>query len=152
MPIDTDKPGEFLLFDFLTEQIAAAGEGDALFEIELHDTIYQSITRPQGIRISDATSYMSPTSDGVKEFNIDLQLVCFAKVEGKNKKERQDALTAAWRLQKATYGVLMDDQSLGGRICNGILVATGARGYDVFNGNPYAVGIIPLTLEPGSGS
>jgi hypothetical protein len=41
-----DKPAEILLFDFLTDRIAAAAADSVLANLELHDTIWQKITKP----------------------------------------------------------------------------------------------------------
>lgn len=146
-----DKPAEFLLFDFLEAAFTAAVEGDTFFDIDLHDTIYQKISKRRGVRISDATSEMSPTSDDVRDFNTQLQIVCFCKVEGKDKKQRQDAMTNVWTLAQAVYALITGDVSLGGRVCD-VLIDTSARGYDVYDGNPYAVAIIPITIDPAEGS
>src|SRR4051794_32892519 len=104
MPVDTNKPVEILLFDFLTEQIAAAVPDEVLYELELHDTVFQAIKTKRGVRISDVVSQMAPSHDGsIKEFDVNITLACYAKVEGTNKKERQDAMTAVWNIQKEMY-------------------------------------------------
>ena len=50
------KPVEMHLYEFLTEQIAAVQPGGLLYDLELHDTIYQTIQTVRGVRISDAVS------------------------------------------------------------------------------------------------
>jgi len=148
---DTDKPAEILLFDFLAEQIEAAVAEDVLFEVELHDTIYQTITKPRGLRISDAVGSMVPGGDGaIREHGVSVQLVCFAKVAGKDKKARQPALTQVWELEKEMYRLLYTDNSLGGRVCD-VEIEMGSRSYDVMNGEPYAVANIPLVINPHAG-
>lgn len=146
-----EKPAEILLFDFLDETVQAARPGDVLFDAEVHDTTYQKITKPFGIRVSDASGEMSPTSDGVREYNVSTVIVCFAKVEGKDKKARVEALTKAWQIQKAVYALLFTNPSLGDRVCD-IMPGDGARDYDILNGNPYAVAIIPVTINNGTGA
>jgi sensor domain CHASE-containing protein len=69
------------------------------------------------------------------------------KVLGKNKQERADALTAVWTLQTWLYEVLIADASLGRRVC-GSKLGKGARGYGVFDGDPYAVAMVPITINP----
>lgn len=144
---DLNQPSELLLFDFLEEQILAAVEGDVLFELELHDTVFQSIKTLRGIRISDAMGEMSPTSDGIKEFGVELSIVCFARVEGKDKKARGPAMQAVWELEKEIYRLLFTHNTLGSRVCD-VLPGKGFRSYDVLNGDPYAVANIPLTINP----
>ena len=116
-----DKPVEVLVFDFLSEQIGLAVYGDVLYEIDLHDTVYQSIkaNRPRGIRISDAISELAPEPGGsLKEFNADVHVVCFAAVEGTDKKMRQEALNAVFAIQNAVVQLFYNNQSLGDRICD----------------------------------
>jgi len=147
MPVDTDKPAELLLFDFLTEQVAAAAAGDVLFELELHDTVYQKIATPRGVRISDAVGDMAPVSGNeIKEWNVSIQLVCYSRVEGKNQKERAEALMDVWKLEKEMYRLLLEHNDLGARVCD-VLPETGSRSYDVLDGNPYAVANIPVTIN-----
>jgi len=146
MAVDTDKPAELLLFDFLTEQVEAAAAGDVLFELELHDTVYQKIATSRGVRISDAVGDMSPVSGNeIKEWNVSIQLVCYVKVQGKNQKERAEALMAVWKLEKEMYRLMFDYNDLGGRVCD-VMIGTGSRSYDEM-GAPYAVANIPLTIN-----
>lgn len=147
-----DKPSEILLFEFLTERIKAAASGDVLFEIELHDTVWQSITRESGIRISDVICEMAPEpGGGMKEWDVHIELACFAKVEGNDKKQRQPAMLRAFQLQQAVCKLLVQYQDLNGRVCD-VLVRRGSRGYDTFDSNPYAVGSVPLVINPSGKS
>ncbi len=144
-----DKPGEILLFDFLTELIDAAVPDDPLFQLELHDTIYQKITKENGLRISDAISDPAPERGGiVKEFDIKLQLVCFARVLGTDQKQRADALQKVYDIEMAIIQAFVDDNlSLGGRVCD-LKIDSVPRSYDSFDGNPYAIALIPIVLNP----
>lgn len=142
------NPAEILLFEFLQESIDASGADDVIYAIELHDTIYQKITKDRGLRISDAVSDMAPGPGGdMREFNARIVLVCFAKVGGKDKKDRQPALTDVFQLQQAVYQLLYNDPSLGGRVCDTNL-ERGSRGYDILDGSPYAVANIPVVVNP----
>lgn len=100
----SDKPAEILLFEFLSETADAAGVDDLLYQIDIHDTIYQSIDqkKPWGVRISDAVGEMAPGNGrAASEFDVDLTLVCFARVEGKNQKQRGEALQKVFDIQLA---------------------------------------------------
>lgn len=150
--MDNTKPAEILLYDFLFEVVDAALPDDPLFyQLELHDTIWQSITKDRGVRISDATSFMSPEpGGGMKEFDARIVLVCYSKVKDKDQKARVPALTAVFLLQQAIYQLLYDDPTLGDRVC-GSRLEPGSRGYDNLNGKPYAVANIPLVINPTEG-
>ena len=143
-----EKPAEILLFDFLTEQIDLAVPDDVLFEIELHDTIHQTITKERGIRISEAVGDLLPASDGeFKEFDAQLIITCYSRVVSKDKTERQTALIDAFSIQKAVSEKIWADSTLGDRVCD-LLLRQYGRGYDVFAGEPYAVVNIPVVINP----
>lgn len=143
-----EKPAEILLFDFLSGAIAAAVPGDLLFELELHDTVHQKIQTLKGVRISDAVGTLAPEpGGGLKEYDVIIDLACFAKVEGKEKTQRQPAVVAVYELQREICQLLYDYPELGDRVCD-TYVGKGMRGYDVFDGNPYAVANISLVINP----
>lgn len=143
-----EKPSEILLFDFLAEAIRRAEPGTVLYELELHDTVYQKIATSRGIRISDAFGSMAPDiGGGIKEYDVNLQIVCFSKVEGKEKSHRQPALADIFEIQKAVYLTLLGDQTLGGRVCDS-WPGKGLRAYDSMDGTPYAVANISLVINP----
>jgi len=146
MPVDTNKPAELLLFDFLTDARTAAVEGDAFFgdDFQIQDTVYPEIKKARGLRISDATSDMQPGTS--QEYNASGQMVAFARVGGKNQKDRADAMTKVYELQRAVTDLIFGDASLGSRVCD-ITIGHMARGYDVLDGNPYAVAMIPWTIN-----
>lgn len=146
-----DKPAELLLFEFLSEQIASVTDReDLLYEMELHDTIYQTIKKSYGWRISDVVSDFSPgPGGGLKEFDAELTLVCYAKVEGPDKKDRAAALQKAFELQVKALELFYADQYLGDRVCD-IHVKRSPRGYDNYDGNPYAIVNMPLVINPTS--
>lgn len=142
------KPAEINLYDFLKDTLDASASDSLLYELELHDTIHQSITKPLGVRISEAVGMLAPgPGGGLKEVDVDLILICYAKIAGNDKKQRQDALQQVFDISVAVVTVLNADTTLGGRGCE-VLVKRGSRGYDVFDGNPYAVANIPLLINP----
>ncbi len=143
-----EKPAEILLFDFLAEKIEAALPDDVLFEVELHDTIYQQITTDRVVRISEVVGGFSPGPENVwKEWDVSITLVALARVQGQEKKERQPAITEVWELQRELYSLLTQDSTLGGRICD-LVLRDGVRGYDELDSEPYAVVNIPVIINP----
>jgi hypothetical protein len=109
-----DKPAEILLFDFLTDRITAAAADSVLAELELHDTIWQKITKPRGVRISEAVGDLAPGPGGdMREFDVTVIITCFSRITGKEKKERQPALIDVFGIQKAIAQELRNDSSFG---------------------------------------
>lgn len=142
------QPVEILLFEFLTEAFAASAPDSVLYPLELHDTVYRSITKPAGVRISEAVGDLAPgPGGGLGEHDVDLILACFSRVAGKDKKERQDALQQVFDITIAVTGLLFADPSLGGRVCD-VLIRRGSRGYDVFDEGVFAVANVPLLINP----
>lgn len=151
-----DKPAEILMFDFLTEQFAAAPAGTALSlepdgdrgQLSLHDTVYQQIATPRVVRISEATGDFMPGPDGEwKEWDVSLRLVIAVRVTGQEKKDRQPALTFVWELQRELCKLLTEQSTLDGRVCD-LVLRTGVRGYDELDSEPYAVVHLPLIINP----
>jgi hypothetical protein len=143
-----DKPAEILLFDYLTDVIAAAAAGSTLDGLELHDTVWQKITKTRGVRISDAVGDLQfGTSGEIEEFDVQLIVTCYSRVQGKEKKGRQPALTDVWSISKAIVGVLNIDSTFGGRVCDSLTRKTG-RGYDRYDEGVFAVTNTPLVINP----
>lgn len=145
------KPVEILLFEFFDERIAAAVSGDGFLGLELHDTVYQSITKPDGIRISSCVSFPAQGASAEKEIDAEMVIVCYSKVLGKNKKDRRDALQKVFEIELAVINALDEDQTLGGRVCD-ILRKRTPRDYDVLDGDPYAIANIPILINPSGQS
>lgn len=144
-----DEPVEDLAFDFLTEKIAAAAAGDTLFEQALHDTVFKNIDKEtiSGIRIGDAESSFAPNYlNEMQEFDAVLILVCFARIEGKDKTERRAARRKAFQITKAVAKVFKDDPHMNQRVCDS-RVLTVIRGWELFNGHPYAVVNMPIIFN-----
>ena len=143
-----DKPAEILLFDFLAEKLDLAVPDDVLFQIELHDTTYQKITKPRGVRISEAVGDLAPgPGGGLEEHDVLLILSIYSRITGKEKTDRQPALADVFATTKAVCQLLLDDSTLGSRVCD-TLLRRGSRGYDVLDAEPYAVANIPLIINP----
>lgn len=143
-----DKPAEILLFDYLTDVIAAAAAGSTLDGLELHDTVWQKITKSRGVRISDAIGDLQRGVSGeIEEFDVQLIVTCYSRVQGKEKKERQPALIDVWTISKAIVDALSSDSTFGGRVCDSITRKSG-RGYDKYDEGVFAVTNTPLVINP----
>lgn len=144
------KPVEILLFDFLAAAIAAAVPGDVIYELDLHDTVYQTIDAKQGrgIRISEAAGSLAPgPGGGLKECDVELIIVCYSRVTGREKTDRQPALIDVFATQQEVAKAIYEDPTLGGRVCD-VIVGKGSRGYDVIDGEPYAAANVPILINP----
>lgn len=146
-----DKPVEILVFDFFDAEISGALQSDVLFGVQLHDTVFQGIKKTgdavtdRVIRISEATSELDPCCNWA-ERSANLTIVLAARIQGSDKTERQAALIDVFKLQKAVAERL-EDRTLGGRVID-LQPESAVRGYDVFEGEPYAVVNIPLLINP----
>lgn len=143
-----EKPSEILLYEFLRESIDALPQDHTLFELEVHDTVFQPIKQHRGVRISDAVGDLSPGPEMVlKEYDVLLVITCYSRVIGTDKTQRQDALIDLFNIQREIYSLLVGDSTLGGRVCDSMLLK-GGRGYDVLAGEPYAVSNTPIVINP----
>lgn len=142
------KPGELLLFDFLTDSVSSSAPGSTLYSAIVHDTIYQSIGKADRvIRISDAVSEFAPGPGMVmEEFDVQVTIVVASRVTGKEKTQRQDALTDVFELQAAVCSLILGDPTLGGRTCETVLERSW-RSYDTLDGEPFAVANIPVVVN-----
>lgn len=144
------KPAEIALYDFLREKFDGAVEKNVLYQIALHDTIHQKLEKGSdyGVRIGEADSDFSVGEmDTIKEFDAYLMIVCFARVTGTDKSKRQEALQKVFEIHKAVIALLLESDSLGGRVCS-LEILRGSRGYDSMNGEPYAVSNQPVVINP----
>lgn len=143
-----EKPSEILLYEFLRESIDALPQDHTLFELEVHDTVFQTIKTERGARISDAVGDLSPGPEMViKEYDTLLIITCYSRVNGTDKTQRQTALVDLFNIQREIYSLLLNDSTLGGRVCDSVLLK-GGRGYDSLDGEPYAVSNMPIVINP----
>ncbi len=146
-------PIEIKVFDFFDDAITAAVSGDTLFGVQLHDTVYQTIQRTgdrvtdRVIRISECDSEMVQCGLDWEEKDANLILVIAVRIQGKDKTERRDALTDLVNLFRAVADLIDDDRTLGDRV-HDLQAEKASRGYDLFDGDPYAVVNIPLLINP----
>lgn len=142
------KPVETHLYDYLKEVFDASASVNVLSQLELHDTVHQKIGKTAGVRISEAVGTLAAgPGGGLKEMDVDIILVCFAKVEGKDKRQRQDALGKVFEIESEVAKLFINDPTMGSRVCD-VLVRRSSRGYDVLDGEPYAVANVPLLVNP----
>jgi hypothetical protein len=140
---------EDAIFEYINAAVTAAPEGSALHGAEVHETIYETITKDYGIRIGDCDSELAPLAGGeaIQEFDAYVVVVIFWRVEGADKSERRPARNKARALALATAKLFFDDQTMGGRVRDS-MVDTCVRGYDsVTDADEYAVVNMPLWVN-----
>lgn len=139
---------EHKVFDWLEEAIEAAVEGEPLYEAELHDTVHQTIKKNFGIRIGEVERSLAPEAEGeAADFDALVPLIFFCRVAGLDKTERLAALDKCDELEKTVASLLFVDSSLGGRVCDCLILRT-PRGFDSIKSEPYAVANMPLVINP----
>ncbi len=144
------KPAEIVIFEFLSDSISSAPVDSPIYDCELHDTVYQTIRTKHCIRVSEAVSELAvDVTQEMKEFDAELVIAVCVKVEGKDKKERQASIQRLFEIQQAVTKLLTEDGTLGGRVCDS-LVRRSFRGFDVLDGEPWAVANIPVVINPRS--
>ncbi|MBX7170149.1 MAG: hypothetical protein K1X72_04275 [Pyrinomonadaceae bacterium] len=144
----SDKAIEVKLFEFFTEQIQAATPDSPIYQAALLDTIHREIRDNQlnGIAIGDVTSTFAPYGDSVKEFDGFTLLVCFAKVIGSDKTNRQPAVQKVFEIQQEVIRLLFKFPSLNNRNCD-VHILRSARTAQGFDAEDYAVANIPVVVD-----
>lgn len=138
---------EDLTYEFLQMAIGAATEGDILFGLELHDTVYKKIETTAGVRIGDGDSEVSVDGqDEPKEYNGRLTLVFFALIEKASRTERAAARTKVFDISMAVAKLFLDDPKMGGEVC-GARPLRCYRGFDRIEGKPYAVANMDMVFN-----
>lgn len=143
----TMKPAESLVYEFIAGLVEAADEDTDLFELEVHDTVFQKITQEAGIRVADGTSTLSPGPGGaMKEFDADVEVVVFVRIPKETPKSRLESRDRAFTITAALVAAIVASNTLGNRVCD-CTVWPVARGYDNYNSAAYAVVSIPLVIN-----
>ena len=116
------------LYNTLETAIADAEEGDALFDAELHNTLYERITKEYGVRIGDANFDLSPAPGGaIEEWDVLGMIQIFAQA-GEDPAKQIAAREKVRALVIAVAQVLFDNVTLGGAV-NDSRILGGQRGW-----------------------
>jgi hypothetical protein len=131
---------ETAMYTVLAATIAAAGEDEALFESELHQTLYERITKPFGVRVGDAHFDLSPGPGGpVDEFDLISKVQIFARPsDAENPQAQIDAREKVRAMTIAVAEVLTVDPTLSGAI-NDCRILGAHRGWANVQGVRHAV-------------
>lgn len=129
---------ETALYTVLNAAIAAAEDGDVLFKAELHQTVYEPITKTFGVRIGDTNCDLAPGPGGaIDEWDILGVVQLFARVEDDTAAAVIAAREKVRALEMAVSQVLVDDPTLGNAI-NDCRILGGERGWGNVQGQRHA--------------
>lgn len=142
---------ETAIHDAIKVAIEAAVDGDALYDAELHDTLYARVTKLFGVRVGDVEASVAPTPGGekVEEFDATLPLQSFARVQGDTAEARATAREQARGIARAVAKIFFDDPTLGGRVRDSLVVGLKC-GWGQVQAAPYAVAVL-MVLVNGTG-
>ena len=136
------------LADFLDDKIGAAVEGDVLFDLELLDTSYATVTKERFVQIDDGESDFAPTSGGedVAEFDGNVTLIVGRKLVKGERVHRRQARSDAIEIAMALAKLFFDDPTMGNRV-NDSRVLRCLRGWANIKSVPYCVMNLPLIIN-----
>jgi len=135
---------ETAIYTALAAAIAAAAEGEALFAAELHNTIYEPITKPFGLRVGDTNCDLAPGPGGpVEEWDVLGMVQIFALVNGDTAEAQIAAREKVRALGLKTAEVLLADTTLGHTV-NDSRILGGERGWANVQGSRYAAAHLHL--------
>lgn len=142
------ETAEKSLYDFLKDQ---APNGVLLKQADIHDSEYQRFSKDKALGVRIGTSFGTPGPDagGVKEWDVCLLLICYARVPGGvTAPDRADPREQATQLAHEVCGLLYEDSSLGGRVCV-IQPKRIMRDWDKADkAQTFAVVNIPVVIDP----
>lgn len=139
---------------YLQEQRDAIDEeADLLFELEILDSPYAKITKDYGVQVDDANSDLAPLPGGdeLEEFDADLILIVYSRVDGPDYSDRKSARTRAIDLGKRLGQLFLSDPTMNGRVQDSRMLRC-TRGWASIKSVPYAIVNVPLLVNETGGS
>lgn len=139
---------ETLINDWLLERVAAEPQGQPLKDVEILDSAFGKITKPNAIMIGPAKSKFAPLSNGTAgEFGGSVTLIIMVRVADRQPASyvtvRETGMQIAGRI---AYLVEFEDNDLGGRVRDS-LPGECPRDFTQHDGLPYAIGNLPLHIN-----
>ena len=134
---------------FLNEQVEAIDDAfDLLFELEVLDSPYATITKDFGVMVDEGDSDFAPTSGGedIEEFDGKLTLVVYSRVEGPEYDDRKAARTRGIEVAKRVAFWFLMDPTMNERV-NDSRVLRCLRGWANFQSEPYVILNVPLIIN-----
>lgn len=139
---------ENAIYEELDSAIENAENTSALFDAELHDTLYARVTKPFGVRIGDVDAELAPSAGGaeVEEFNAGLPIQCFARVQGDTASARAAARNKVTAIAHEVANIFFNDPTLTGKVRDAIVIGV-ERGWAQVQAAPYAVAVLSVLVN-----
>ncbi|MBS1793354.1 MAG: hypothetical protein JSS81_05840 [Acidobacteria bacterium] len=136
-----------ILYDFAVETEASAPLNSILKGVEILDSKWQEITKDKGIVISNSEWNFAPQTAQMGLYDALMVIGFYCRVPGADTTERMDARDQCFALAEAFAQKLFDDQYLGGRVCD-VLVLRAVDGMNNTNSDSFAIINLPIVLNP----
>lgn len=140
---------EDALHEFLLAAQTAAPSDSIIKNIQIGLTAYDDRTADAGVMIGDGKADLAPNSvmdtdlGAVTEWDAELDLVCFARIEGEYSAGRGAARKRAKRIARKIAFILVQDPTLNGFVTDSRALSY-RWGNDSENKKPWAVAIVPF--------
>lgn len=136
------------IYDFLKTAVQDAPVDAVLNDADVHPTVYSPIKEEKTIRVGNAKFDLAPVGEVTKSFDVEITLQILTKVEDAEDAETYPAaLDTVWSLAAETVNQINQDRSLGGRICD-LLVLESFQGWARIEGGIFAVILLPVRINP----
>jgi hypothetical protein len=141
------------IVDFLEEQFGAIEEeGHPFFGAELLDSPFAKMTKDYGVQVDDGDSDFAPTpgAEDIEEFDANVTLIVFSRVDGPDRSQRKAARSRAITLAKTVAKLFLLDPTMNERV-NDSRVLRCLRGWANIKSVPYAIMNVPLIVNESGG-
>lgn len=146
------KSPSTVLYEFLSETVAAAANGSVLKDAQVLDSKDQKIDAEigKGMVVSNSEFLIGPTSVDDDEFYDALLIIGFYwRVPSADWTERRESRDKCFQLAFETARKMFEDDTLGGRVCDS-RVLPAVDGSDNSTADEYAIINLPVILNPRS--
>ena len=139
---------EVALYEFLKETIEAADSASQLYEIALHDTLFQPLTEDVAIRIGEVESSIAPLpgAEEAEEFDARFPLVIYSRIPKDEWDSRVNYRDQVNRISRELALLIYNDPRLNLRV-NDCRVLGSRRGYDSINTDRFAVANLDVIIN-----
>ena len=139
---------EKALYEFLKTAVAEAEEDSPLYGAQVLPTVYHQPQQPIAIRVGNCDSTLSPRVAGMTEQDALCVVEILSRVPDEIEPEEYlEARERAREAQLAAAQFLLDDPSLGNRVCDSLLLDS-TRAFGSLKTSKNAVALIPVLINP----
>lgn len=139
---------ENALYEVLKAAVAAAPSGHPLELAAVHSTVYETINQDRSIRIGNCESLLHRTGNNeIGESDAQIPVQVTVRVAEESPEGFADARDAVRDIAKAVIRTLLDDETLGGEVCD-LVIQPAFRGWATVRTTKYAAAVIPVVINP----